>query len=179
MIIVGDNLKGLIQQHTIVENEPQCFDDTSISLRLDNTIINIEPSSDDVFNYGSEIPENWIKERYIKNDETLILEPKSATLCCSYEVVKIPIGYFGFLQTKGSLARLFVTVHCCDSQIEPGFSGKVTFEIVNLSNMRIGIKPKQKIADLFIFKASTRQVKAYNGRYNNANKPTIQKPDII
>jgi hypothetical protein len=43
--------------------------------------------------------------------------------------------------------------------------------------MTIRIKPKQKVGDLFIFKASTKQVKAYNGRYNNATKPTFQKPE--
>lgn len=177
MIIVGDNLRALIRQHNIVEDDAFGFDETSICLRLDNNIIEIKPPDNSVFSFGNEIPNEWVQEKFIQNDEFLILPPQSTVLACSYETVNIPIGYFGFLQTKGSLARLFVTIHCCDSQIEPGFNGKITFEIVNFSKLTIKIKPKQKIGDLFIFKASTKQVKGYNGRYNKSTKPTIQKPE--
>lgn len=176
MIIVGDNLKGLINQHNIVEDINSCFDNTSISLRLDNNVIRINPPAESVFTYEDEIPNEWVEEEYIQNNEYLVLSPQSSVLACSFETVNIPIGYFGFLQTKGSLARLFVSIHCCDPQIEPGFNGKITFEIINNSNLKIKIKPRQNIGDLFIFKTSTKQVKGYDGRYNNSDKPTIQKP---
>ncbi len=177
MVIVGDNLKELIRQHRIVDDENFGFDNTSICLRLNNQIVEINPPEDASITYGDALPAEWITDRIIPNGDYLTLEPNAAVLACSYETVNIPIGYFGFLQTKGSLARLFVTIHCCDSQIEPGFKGKITFEIVNFSKMTVKIKPGQKVGDLFIFKASTRQVKPYNGRYNNAEKPTIQKPE--
>lgn len=177
MIVVGDNLQGLIQQHNIVE-DLSCFDDTSISLGIDNLIIHVEPTdTNNEFIFGDALPITWVKEIQVKPQEFIVLPPKGAILACSYEKVKIPLGYFGLLQTKGSLARLFVTVHCCDGQIEPGFIGKITFEIVNFSNMTIKIRPKQKIADLFIFKASTKRVKLYKGRYQNPDKPTIQLPE--
>lgn len=176
MLIVGDNLKGLINQYSIIENPDTGFDETSISLRLDTRIIQIIPENNTIVTYGEKIPDNWIKEKIIKLNEGFVLEPHEAFLGCSNEKVKIPIGYFGLLQTKGSLARLFISVHCCDAQIEPGFQGKITFEICNNSNLRIRLLPKQKVADLFIFKTSTRN-KPYNGRYNLADKPTIQIPE--
>ena len=178
MVIVGDNLRALIRQHKIVADDINCFDETSICLRLDNTVIEIQPNDEQaVFTFGDTLPIEWIKEKLISDGDYLVLPPKATVLACSYEVITIPLGYLGFLQTKGSLARIFVSIHCCDAQIEPGYSGKITFEIVNLSKLTIRIKPKQKIGDLFIFKSSTKQVKPYNGRYNKANKPTYQKPE--
>ena len=177
MVIVGDNLKELIKQHNIVDDVALGFDQTSISLRLDNTIIEIDPPKDSVFTFGNIIPKGWIKERLMENEDFLVLKPQDSVLACSFEKVNIPIGYFGFLQTKGSLARVFVSIHCCDSQIEPGFNGKITFEIINHSKFTIQIKPKQIIGDLFIFKTSTKQVKPYDGRYNESTKPTIQIPE--
>ena len=177
MLIVGDNLKGLVKQYSIIENSDSGFDETSISLRLDSKIIRIcPPKNNSVITYGENIPEEWIKETDLKLDEGIIIEPHDAILGCSNEVVKIPVGYFGLLQTKGSLARLFISIHCCDAQIEPGYKGKITFEICNNSNLRIRLLPRQKVADLFIFKTSTRN-KPYNGRYNSATKPTIQIPE--
>ncbi|MFB2119454.1 hypothetical protein [Parapedobacter sp. 2B3] len=175
MIVVGENLSSLISQHKIVENVNECYDETSIALSLDNNITDIIPTGDMTFVYGNELPLEWIKERCLNNDEFLTLGPGESALGCSHERVNIPVGYFGILQTKGSLARLFVTIHCCDAQIEPGFSGKITFEIVNFSKMTIKIRPKEKIGALFLFKTSTNIVKPYNGRYNNSDKPTIQK----
>ncbi len=177
MIIVGDNLKELMKQHSIVEDVASAFDETSISLRLDNAIIEIVPPENSIFSFGDTLPVEWIKETIVANNEFIELKPLDTLLACSYEVVNIPIGYFGFIQTKGSLARLFVSIHCSDSQIEPGFSGKITFEMVNYSKFTIRIKPKQKVGDLFIFKTSTKQVKPYDGRYNKSIKPTIQKPE--
>ncbi|XBA03218.1 hypothetical protein A6C57_25980 [Fibrella sp. ES10-3-2-2] len=177
MIIVGDNLRDLISQHNIIDNPSTGFDDTSISLTLDSCIIRVVPDNEnDIITYGSNIPRKWIQEETIDLNEGVILDPKHSVLACSSEIVRIPMGYFGLLQTKGSLARLFVSLHCSDSQIEPGYSGKITFEICNFSNIKVRILPRQKVGDLFLLKASTKHVMPYNGKYQNADKPTIQLP---
>jgi len=62
----------------------------------------------------------------------------------------MPLGYIGFVQTKGTLARLFVAAHCTDVQIEPGFSGKVTLELMNQSPFDIAIPVGANIAQIYI-----------------------------
>lgn len=173
MIIVGDNLKKLLTQYNIIDNE-HSFDETSITLRLDNVINRIEPTNNAEVCYGHDIPDDWIMEEIIP-DAGFVLPSKGCVLACSKETVKIPIGYFGLIQTKGSLARLFILVHCCDGQVDPGFVGKLTFEICNLANFPVRLFAGQKIAQLFIIKTSTRQVKPYDGRYQGATSPTVQK----
>jgi len=82
------------------------------------------------------------------------------------------LGYFGLVQTKGSLARLFVSVTCCDGQIEPGYNGKVTFEMVNLGPNIVKIPIGAKIAQTYVVRCSSRVTPAYAGKYQGATGPT-------
>jgi deoxycytidine triphosphate deaminase len=175
MIIVGANLQALIEQHGII-SEARSFDDTSLSLSLDREIAYYEPDENAEIVYGNAIPEKWVKRARIP-DEGLLLPPKTCVLGCSRERVTMPIGYFGMLQTKGSLARLFTMIDCSDGQIDPGYSGKITFEIVNLSDFRVRIPPNARVAQLFIYRTSTTAVHPYQGRYQGATKPTIALPE--
>jgi dCTP deaminase len=174
MLIVGDNLQQLMAQHNISSN-PSSFDVNSITLRLDPQIAVLHVPDDKVLTYGEEIPERWIGRDKIGADG-LVLTARGAVLGCSLEKIQMPIGYCGFVQTKGSLARLFVSAICCDSQVEPGFIGKVTFEICNLGNHTVRIKAGDEVAQMFIVRASTKLSEPYHGRYQGADKPTISLP---
>ena len=176
MLIVGRNLHSLSEQHDIVDGA-NCFDEFSLTLHLDDRITQIEPTSDKSPSvvYGEDIPKGWIKTTAIPASG-LVLKSKSCLLACSDETVCKPDGYIGFVQAKGTLARLFVQIHCCDGQVEPGYKGKVTFEICNLASFDIRSKPRQPVAQLFLMKTSTKGTKLYNGRYQGADGPTISTP---
>lgn len=170
MLIVGESLEQLNKEYSIVDNT-DCYDITCLKLHLDKTII-IPILSDEVLVYGEEIPHSCMKEMTIK-DEGIIIEPLSSILACSLEKVNIPVGYYGFIQTKGSLARYFVSAHFCDGQVDSGFIGKVTFELFNGSCNKIKLHKNQTIANLYIFNTSTKDELRYEGKYRNADKPTI------
>lgn len=178
MIVVGENLKTLVEQYGVVDN-PRAFDHSSLTLRMARKVKAIEPPTDNdrAVVYGDDIPEAWIKEKDVP-DHGYLLRPQECVLACSVEKVSIPVGYMGFVQTKGSLARLFVTVHCCDAQIDPGFKGNITFEIVNLGPLRVKIRVDQEIAQLFIVKTTTKDVALYQGRYQDADGPTHFKKKL-
>lgn len=175
MLIVGENLEALIDQYELVDSDG-AFDNTSITLSLGRTVISYDPPDGEVLSYGNAIPPEWISEQQVPN-QGIVVAPREGILACSRERVKIPLGYFGLLQTKGSLARLFLQVISCDGQIEPGFDGRITFEISNLGSHAVRIRPDQPVSQLFIFKTSTRRVAPYNGRYQGATGPTVQIPD--
>jgi dCTP deaminase len=171
MIVVGDNLKALVQQHGIVDSAG-AFDEASLTLTLAADIIQIAPDSQDrVHPYGDELPSTWMK-RVRMSQDGYILSSRGCILACSNETIRMPLGYIGLMQTKGSLGRLFVTIHCCDGQVDPGYSGRVTFEICNLAPFAVKLLPGQSVAQLFILQTSTKIVKPYSGRYQNANGPT-------
>ena len=175
MLIVGENLKQLIAQHQMCSTD-KAFDNNSITLSLDRQLISISPPVPNAeITYGHHIPETWLKH-FRMNDSGFILTSRGCVLGCSHEDIKIPSGYFGLLQTKGSLARLFVTIQCGDGQVDAGYSGRVTFEIMNLSNFNVRLLPLQQVAQLFIFRTSSRLASLYEGRYQEATGPTIQLP---
>lgn len=116
MIVVSENLKGLIEQTSLVPLT--ALDEFSITLTLSKDIVRLDVPNGQEVVYGTKVPEEYIKEEVLT--DALILSPRQAVLACSKELVKMPKGYMGLLQTKGSLARLFVSVHCSDGQVEPG-----------------------------------------------------------
>jgi len=103
----------------------------------------------------------------------LVLEPGDRVLACSADRYAMPINNFGLVQTKGSLARLFVATTCNDGQVEPGFNGKITLEIVSFSTCKIAIPVGASIAQLFVFRCTTPAAHPYEGRYNRAMEPTV------
>lgn len=179
MIIIGENLRELSSQHNICNSESS-FDTTCLKLTIGDEYISFKSkrslvSKPDTIVYGEELsPELYEKKKI--GDSGLIIHPKEAVLASSKEVINMPAGYMGFLQTTGSLARLFVSIHFCDGQVDPGFSGNITFEIFNASDYNICIRKNIPVGNMYIFKASTKNHSLYDGKYQGAKGPTIQKP---
>lgn len=174
MIVVGENLQKLMEQYNIVDR-PHCYNVTCIQLSLGGKCIWMKPDgANDTLTYGEALPDSCIEECNL-DDNGLVLPPKTAALASSAERVHLPMGYMGLLQTKGSLARLCVSLHCSDGQIDPGFTGKVTFEIFNASDFNIRIRKLQPVGNLYILKTSTSLHPPYEGKYANADGPTTQK----
>ena len=173
MIIVGDNLKGLIRRAEICDEE--LFDEYSIILKLDDVIFRPKENVGKPIRYGTHPVDDFYEEVKIEAGD-LILNPGECVLACSNQAVKMPLGYIGFVQTKGTLARLFVASHCADAQIEPGFEGKVTLEVMNNSPFQVIIPVGAPIAQVYLMRCSTDNCKPYSGKYKNCKKPTLPLP---
>lgn len=175
MVVIGDNLRQLISQYKIVDR-PNCYDETCIQLSLGTKCIKLTPKEPgSILTYGERIPADIIEEIEL-GDEGLLLQPKTAILASSAEQIEMPRGYMGLLQTKGSLARLCVSLHFYDGQIDSGYKGKITFELFNASDFTIRIRKLQAVGNLYILKATTKRHSLYSGRYLDAEGPTIQLP---
>jgi dCTP deaminase len=81
----------------------------------------------------------------------------------------------GFIQTKGSLARGFLMAHMCDGQVDPGFRGKITFELANLSDFTYQLRVGMPIAQLFVARLTTPLRSGYKGRYQASVGPTAMR----
>jgi len=147
----------------------------SIKINLDRSIIRMRdhPLTLDPVQYGL----NYEPEYYFKSKETLsgpmILLPQQNVLACSQDTYSMPSGYFGLVQTKGSLARLFVTATANDGQVEPGYRGRITLEMTNLAKFPVSIAPGDTVAQMFVFRCSSDAANPYRGRYQNADGPTL------
>lgn len=173
MLIVGENLKQLCLQNTICEEN--LIEEFSLGINLGRTYYVPKVADEEViFGRGAKRLDYLFEEKK-EIHENLIIESGEQVLAASEDIFKIPQGYFGMVQTKGTLARLFVMATCNDGQVEPGFDGHITLEIVNLSPWKIAIPFRENIAQLFLFKCSTAATQVYNGRYANDSKhgPTL------
>ena len=173
MIIVGDNLRGLIEQHNIC-NE-QSFDEFSITLTLGNNVFRATSGDTSSVTYDQQDVAMHFQEDSVA-PSGLMLAPRDAVLACSAEKITMPLGYMGLVQTKGTLARLFTTAFAADSQVEPGYSGRITLELVNHAPFTVILPPGSSVAQLFILRCSTSSTKRYAGRYQNAEGPTLSRP---
>lgn len=175
MFIVGDNLRELVRKYNIIEN-PRDVDETCIELSLCKIIKKLIPTEKTkILRYGEAIPKECVHNEEIP-EAGLMLEPSGTVLACSEQKVIIPQGYMGIVQTKGSLARMFVFSHCSDFQVDSGFKGRITLELYNASRFGVLLREGQKVANLYILPVSDKNVRMYQGKYNNADEPTIQLP---
>lgn len=175
MFIVGVNLKELVEKYKVVE-DVRDVEETCIELRLYKIIKKLCTTNGiGTIRYGEKIPEECIEREDI-TEKGLIIKPQETVLACSSQRIFIPQGYMGMIQTKGSLARLFVFAQCSGFQIDSGFKGRVTFELYNASKFDILLQKNQKVANLYLMPVSDKNVKLYEGKYNNADEPTIQMP---
>lgn len=175
MLIISENLYGLAKSLKICE--PNLIEDFSLQIRLDRQIRRLKAPSDDSkpMTYGSQIDHKEYFQDLAAIADSMVLHPYECVLACSQDVYTMPPGYFGLIQTKGSLARMFVSATANDGQVEPGYSGKITLELINHSPYSIAIRPGAVIAQIFIIRCSSEASKPYQGRYQGANEPTLPK----
>lgn len=173
MIIVSDNLIGIARSLEICS--PVLVEDFSIQIKLDRQIRRLQAPSNDLppIQYESPIKHSSYYCEPEKVAESLVLSPHECVLACSQDIYRMPLGYFGLIQTKGSLARMFVSATANDGQVEPGYVGRVTLELINHSPFSVALRPGAVVAQLFILRCSSEASKPYSGRYQGATGPTL------
>ena len=162
MVIIDNNLKSLMKQYELCDES--LIDDFSLKVKLGNHYFATKKNNESIV-YGSHPKPSEIFEEKTSIKQNLTLAPGEQVITCSQHIYKIPEDYFGLVQTKGTLARLFVAATCNDGQIEPGFKGYITLELINHSPWTIEIPKGSEIAQLYMLKCSMKAEKKYSGRY--------------
>jgi dCTP deaminase len=173
MIVIDKNLEHLAFQYSICDKS--LFDEFSLKIQLGHHYYEpIRDSAQEIVYMAHPTPATLFSERK-QIAQNLELHPGEQVITCSKHRYKIPLDYFGLVQTKGTLARLFVQVTCNDGQVEPGFEGFITLEIVNLSPWTIKIPAGVDIAQMYLLKCSSAASAPYHGRYveEAKNGPTL------
>jgi deoxycytidine triphosphate deaminase len=173
MLVISENLRGLVSARSLC---PEALtEEFSLKIQIDGRIrrMHREPKIRSAITYGSryDADDFFRTEEIVHRD--IVLEPGDRILACSVDHFRMPPNYFGLVQTKGSLARLFVSATCNDGQVEPGFNGKITLEIMNHSAYTVNLPVGSNIAQLFVFRCTMIAQNPYCGRYQDATGPTV------
>lgn len=148
---------------------------SSIDLRLDSSIQVTRPELVD----AAEIvdPTNLsdvtgklktlTEERSLEPDQPFVLGPGMFVLGTTAERVTLPNTLAARVEGKSSLARFGVAVHLTAPKIDPGFSNKITLEIINLGPFKVFLTPLMRIAVLIVEKLSSPAEQVYQGQFSD------------
>jgi dCTP deaminase len=170
MVLGKSELEKLMENSNLITPASSEFiKNVHIDLRL----------SPDIYRYTSsvDLKQNPAAEYLTISDEHgYELKPGDFIIGSTYERVSIPEGYWGFIETKGNIARAGLSSHNTDGHIDPGYKGVVTLEIKNQNTVPVKIYPHIPFVQLFIFPIEG-SAPLYNGKYQNSTLPTIYKCD--
>lgn len=91
----------------------------------------------------------------VDDGEPFILHPGEFALGSTLEKVGLSDTLAGRLEGKSSLGRLGLMAHSTAGFIDPGFTGHITLELSNVSNLPIKLYPTMKVGQLCVFRLSS------------------------
>lgn len=83
-----------------------------------------------------------------------VLHPGDFALAETLEYIKLPTDMAARLEGRSSLGRLGLQVHATAGFIDPGFSGIITFELINAGSLPIKFKPGLRLAQLCFYRTT-------------------------
>jgi dCTP deaminase len=118
--------------------------------------------------------------RLVEVEDAFILHPGEMVLGSTYELVTLGNAVSARFEGKSSLGRLGILTHITAGFIDPGFSGHITLELANVSNLPIKLYPGMKIGQLCFFEMSSEVEKPYGStgfgsHYQGQRGPTASK----
>ena len=94
------------------------------------------------------------QQKYLTMDvpdgSTYTVNPGEFILSVTKERISMPQNYVGALNSRSSLGRLGLQIFCSGGIVDPGFSGQIILEILNVNRVPIVLKPGMPIAKLSV-----------------------------
>lgn len=106
-----------------------------------------------------------------------VLQPGQFALGSTVETIAVGSTLAARIEGKSSLARLGLLLHVTAGFIDPGFTGRITLELVNLAPKPLILWPGMRIGQLCVFQLSSRPDRLYGttacrSRYQGQDGPT-------
>lgn len=93
-------------------------------------------------------------------------------LLSTHEVLTLPDNIKADVHGRSSLARKGLFIHVSAGFIDPGFSGQITLECINVSGEPISLLPGDRVAQVCFYNLDNNAKVGYDGRYQNQRGPT-------
>lgn len=181
--LVDWEIKKLLENDIIIVdpilNLKEQLGSASLDLRLDGFFREFRFMEKAVIDLSTEIPENEyynFRDLEIDKGECYFLQPGNLVLAQSFEYIQLPEFIAADLGGRSTLAKSGVEVHATSTQVTPGFSGHLTFELKNPGNMAVKLQPLGRIATLK-FNLVQRVETPYKGKFQYQVKIKPPKPD--
>lgn len=117
---------------------------------------------------------NLIKKH---RDDPYIIHPGGFVLAITKEKIKLPADLIARLDGRSSWARYGIIIHSTAGFINPGYEGKITLEITNISNVPVCIRSGARVCQI-IFERLITPSKVHYGK-RKSSKYIDQKNPLI
>lgn len=114
-----------------------------------------------------------IKQKSV-NRSSFILKPGKMVLATTMETIKLPLDIAGILEGRSSIGRLGLFIHNAGF-IDPGFSGQITLELINMGNSSLMLDSGRRIAQLLFFELKDPCMRGYLGKYQHQMGATASR----
>lgn len=130
----------------------------SVDLRLGNSFW-VFPVDDEPLDLFKPLIEGVDRQTIVADE--YILQPYQFVLATTNERVSMPDDLVARIEGKSSLGRLGLFVHITAGFIDPGFSGNITLELLNVSGRPLKLHAGMKIAQLSLQELSSPAERPY------------------
>jgi dCTP deaminase len=103
----------------------------------------------------------------VSDGEPFILQPREFALAITKETLELDDDVLGRLEGRSSLGRIGIIVHGTAGLFDPGWRGKATLELSNLSRMPVALYPGMRICSFTFEQVSTRVEVPYYKKPSN------------
>jgi dCTP deaminase len=113
----------------------------------------------------------------IAPEEPFVIQPGSFCLGSTVETITLPDDIVARVDGKSSLGRLGLLVHATAGYVDPGWTGKLTLELSNQSQMPIALYYGMRIAQISFLEMTTPVDRPYGSpelgsKYQGQTGPT-------
>lgn len=171
MVLSDVDIKRYIAQGKIKispELPPEQFGSCSVDFRLGNEFSVFDYSRHpyiDLKNRGS--VQDLMRTIIVPDGEPFVLQPRDFVLAITEETLDLDTDVLGRLEGRSSLGRIGIIVHGTAGLFDPGWIGKATLELSNLSRMAVALYPGMRICSFTFEQLSSPVSVSYRDKPNN------------
>ena len=147
---------------------PEQFGSCSVDFRLGDEFNVFEHSRHAFIDLKAKIGlEGLMRQVIVEPGEPFILQPREFVLAITEESLDLDSDVLGRLEGRSSLGRIGIIVHGTAGLFDPGWSGKATLELSNLSRMPVALYPGMRICSFTFEQLSSPVSVPYRNKLNN------------
>ena len=147
MILNGNDIKKLIEEHKIVENYKDLhIGSASMDLSMSNKILRIKKTFKPIDLSDYSVSESMYEE--IDISSSYFLKPKECIFIILNEKINMPNNLIGHIRPRTSLSRLGLYIN--HQHINSGYSGTLNLELYNMSPNTYKLVPDMRIGQLVL-----------------------------
>ena len=156
--------------------DEQAIQPASVDLRLDGVFRVFRTTSRPYVDVAQDV-DDLTELVEISPEEPFVIHPGSFCLGSTLETITIPNDIVARVDGKSSLGRLGLLVHATAGYVDPGWTGKLTLELSNQSQMPIALYYGMRIAQISFIELTTAVDRPYGSeelgsKYQGQTGPT-------